>query len=73
MLILVQIRLLKHIVRKELNRLDEGWRTATREQQLAKLSWKKVAEYISKNGGSYHFGNSTCKKKWMQIESCVGH
>ncbi|KAK2804802.1 hypothetical protein FQN51_001444 [Onygenales sp. PD_10] len=32
-----------------------------------KISWKQVGEYIWKNGGSYHFGNATCKKKWAQI------
>jgi len=23
-----------------------------------------VGEYIFKNGGSYHFGNTTCRKRW---------
>ncbi|PWY89309.1 hypothetical protein BO70DRAFT_426931 [Aspergillus heteromorphus CBS 117.55] len=32
-----------------------------------KVSWKKVAQYISANGGSYHFGNATCKKKWCSV------
>ncbi|KGO71445.1 hypothetical protein PITC_051300 [Penicillium italicum] len=32
-----------------------------------KVSWKKVAEHIWVNGGSYHFGNATCKKKWCEI------
>ncbi|KAK4223277.1 hypothetical protein QBC38DRAFT_373427 [Podospora fimiseda] len=31
---------------------------------FTKIPWKKVAEYIATNGGSYHFGNSTCRKKW---------
>ncbi|KAJ5971264.1 uncharacterized protein N7479_001182 [Penicillium vulpinum] len=34
-----------------------------------KVSWKKVAEHIWKNGGSYHFGNATCKKKWCEIHN----
>lgn len=34
----------------------------------AKIPWKKVAEYIEKNGGSYRFGNATCRKKWDEIQ-----
>ncbi|KAJ5210121.1 hypothetical protein N7491_009932 [Penicillium cf. griseofulvum] len=34
-----------------------------------KVSWKKVAEHIWGNGGSYHFGNATCKKKWCEINN----
>ncbi|KAI9886177.1 MAG: hypothetical protein M1823_002029 [Watsoniomyces obsoletus] len=33
-----------------------------------KVPWKLVAEYIAKNGGSYHFGNATCRKKWDEIK-----
>ncbi|PYI03912.1 hypothetical protein BO78DRAFT_321634 [Aspergillus sclerotiicarbonarius CBS 121057] len=32
-----------------------------------KVSWKKVAQYIWAHGGSYHFGNATCKKKWCEV------
>ncbi|KAJ5664645.1 hypothetical protein N7462_011458 [Penicillium macrosclerotiorum] len=32
-----------------------------------KVSWKKVAQYIWNQGGSYQFGNATCKKKWCEI------
>ena len=35
--------------------------------QPPKVAWKKVAEYISEHGGSYQFGNATCKKKWCEI------
>ncbi|KAJ6015392.1 hypothetical protein N7540_009983 [Penicillium herquei] len=35
--------------------------------QPPKVSWKKVSEYIFANGGSYEFGNATCKKKWCEI------
>ncbi|KAI2786074.1 hypothetical protein POX_h09841 [Penicillium oxalicum] len=35
--------------------------------QPPKVSWKKVAQYIWANGGSYQFGNATCKKKWCDI------
>ncbi|KAF4768798.1 hypothetical protein N7455_008721 [Penicillium solitum] len=34
-----------------------------------KVSWKKVAEHIWANGGSYYFGNATCKKKWCEIHN----
>ncbi|KAJ5097654.1 hypothetical protein N7456_008375 [Penicillium angulare] len=37
--------------------------------QPPKVSWKKVAGYISKHGGSYQFGNATCKKKWCEIHN----
>jgi hypothetical protein len=33
-----------------------------------KIPWKKVAQYIWNHGGSYHFGNSTCKKKWCEVQ-----
>jgi hypothetical protein len=49
--------------------LDDGnYRTLTHGQKLAKISWKRVAEYIALGGGSYHFGNSTCKKKWSEMD-----
>ncbi|KAH7126835.1 hypothetical protein B0J11DRAFT_505558 [Dendryphion nanum] len=65
----IDIRLLKTSVRMELDKLDDAcYRQSTREQKLVKLSWKRVAEYIIENGGSYHFGNSTCKKKWAEID-----
>lgn len=35
--------------------------------KTAKIPWKKVAEYIVNNGGSYHFGNSTCRKRWDEL------
>ncbi|KAJ5463396.1 hypothetical protein N7475_008340 [Penicillium sp. IBT 31633x] len=34
-----------------------------------KVSWKKVAEHIWSQGGTYHFGNATCKKKWCEIHN----
>ncbi|KAJ4303944.1 hypothetical protein N0V88_001545 [Collariella sp. IMI 366227] len=33
----------------------------------SKVPWKKVAEYIIGHGGSYHFGNSTCRKRWDEL------
>ncbi|KAL4883760.1 hypothetical protein BJY04DRAFT_216100 [Aspergillus karnatakaensis] len=38
-----------------------------RGSQAAKIPWKKVAQYIRSHGGSYHFGNATCKKKWCVV------
>ncbi|KAJ5114501.1 hypothetical protein NUU61_000260 [Penicillium alfredii] len=35
--------------------------------QPPKVSWKKVAQHIWTHGGSYYFGNATCKKKWCEI------
>ncbi|KAK7739711.1 hypothetical protein SLS53_005680 [Cytospora paraplurivora] len=28
------------------------------------IPWKAVADYISENGGTYHFGNNTCHRRW---------
>ncbi|KAK7728497.1 hypothetical protein SLS57_002385 [Botryosphaeria dothidea] len=36
-----------------------------------KVPWKKVAEYIYNNEGSYHFGNATCKKQWLKIQGML--
>ncbi|KAL6239319.1 hypothetical protein BDW75DRAFT_227220 [Aspergillus navahoensis] len=36
-----------------------------------KIPWKKVAQYIWNHGGSYHFGNSTCKKKWCEVQGLL--
>ncbi|KAL5425263.1 hypothetical protein PMIN05_011999 [Paraphaeosphaeria minitans] len=64
---LVQLRLLREIVQQQLDSIDDGHRTIDVTARLNKVSWKKVGEYISKRGGSYHFGNSTCKKKWLEM------
>ncbi|KAJ5719852.1 hypothetical protein N7493_006730 [Penicillium malachiteum] len=51
--------------------------SATSEQlghvytQPPKVSWKKVSEYIFAHGGSYEFGNATCKKKWCEIHGIL--
>ncbi|KAK5011456.1 hypothetical protein LTR28_002625 [Elasticomyces elasticus] len=34
-----------------------------------KIAWKDVAARIKENGGSYMFGNSTCKKKWVELRA----
>ncbi|KAM7196573.1 hypothetical protein V8F33_006072 [Rhypophila sp. PSN 637] len=32
-----------------------------------RIPWGKVSEYIATHGGTYRFGNSTCKKKWLAL------
>jgi hypothetical protein len=53
-----QIRLLKKAVRK----LTQG------DPTKCKVPWKQVAEYVANNGGSYHFGNATCRKRWDELQ-----
>lgn len=31
-----------------------------------KIPWKQVSEWIYRHGGSYKFGNATCRKKWYE-------
>ncbi|KAI5928483.1 hypothetical protein F4810DRAFT_705425 [Camillea tinctor] len=54
----IDIRLLKKAVKK-LARGDDSSST--------KVPWKQVADYITDHGGSYHFGNATCRKKWDEL------
>ncbi|KAK4143109.1 uncharacterized protein C8A04DRAFT_29125 [Dichotomopilus funicola] len=35
--------------------------------QSSKIPWKKVAEHMVAHGASYHFGNSTCRKRWDEL------
>lgn len=65
-----QIGLLNESVRQEFDRIARLYadpKTLTRDQKLSKVQWKKVADYIEEEGGSYHFGNSTCKRKWLEL------
>ncbi|EEQ84755.1 uncharacterized protein BDCG_08024 [Blastomyces dermatitidis ER-3] len=62
------VRLLCEAVRKYANPIQDG---VGEDIKDPKISWKQVGEYISKNGGSYHFGNATCKKKWSQIQQDI--
>ncbi|EUC46135.1 hypothetical protein COCMIDRAFT_36222 [Bipolaris oryzae ATCC 44560] len=62
--------LLNETVLQELKRIESNLQNPSAlsiEQKLMKVSWKKVADYIEENGGSYHFGNSTCKRKWLEL------
>ncbi|OAX82003.1 hypothetical protein ACJ72_03652 [Emergomyces africanus] len=62
------VRLLCEAVRKYANPMRN---VAGEDIASPTISWKQVGEYIWKNGGSYHFGNATCKKKWAQIREDV--
>ena len=44
-------------------------RHATTRDDVTSLGipWKEVAQHIFDHGGSYRFGNATCKKKWMDV------
>jgi hypothetical protein len=55
-----QVRLLKRAVRKLINGSDPS---------KNRVPWKQVAEYIANNGGSYHFGNATCRKRWDELQA----
>ncbi|TVY43091.1 hypothetical protein LSUB1_G001238 [Lachnellula subtilissima] len=41
--------------------------TSSSDLSRNKVPWKSVAEYIANNGGSYHFGNATCRKRWDDL------
>lgn len=42
-------------------------RKGGRGRKGGKTPWKRVAEYIEGNGGSYRFGNATCRKMWDRL------
>ncbi|KAK5659713.1 hypothetical protein OQA88_924 [Cercophora sp. LCS_1] len=44
-----------------------SWPRGETNLSEAKIPWKAVAEYIVQQGGSYHFGNSTCRKRWDEL------
>ncbi|KAL1838457.1 hypothetical protein VTJ49DRAFT_2654 [Mycothermus thermophilus] len=54
---------------KDLHLLERAVRTlaTTRDLNPSKIPWKRVAEYIVAHGGTYHFGNSTCRKRWDEL------
>ena len=45
---------------------NEGIPLLKSEQATNKVSWKKVAEKMAERG-SYHYGNATVKKKYMEL------
>lgn len=62
--------MLNETVQHEFDRIERNLQnpySLSFEQKLTKVAWKKVADYIDENGGSYHFGNSTCKRKWLEL------
>ncbi|KAF1833808.1 hypothetical protein BDW02DRAFT_648109 [Decorospora gaudefroyi] len=66
----VDIELLNKTVQHEFDRIEGNLQnpySVSFDQKLSKVPWKKVAEYINDNGGTYHFGNSTCKRKWLEL------
>lgn len=53
-----------HLLKKAVGKL-----TPNSEISKGKVPWKQVAEYIANNGGSYHFGNATCRKRWDKLQA----
>ncbi|KAH8898191.1 hypothetical protein GQ53DRAFT_881205 [Thozetella sp. PMI_491] len=49
--------------------LEQAVRNFARGDDLrsARIPWKQVAEHIYANGGTYLFGNSTCRKRWDEL------
>lgn len=45
----------------------ESRRSGGNPAQYGKVKWMLVAQYIKEKGGSYHFGNATCRKKWDEL------
>lgn len=67
---MLQISLLKQAVRnyfRETKHSGGEGRKFSEDADIAKIPWKKVAKWIADHGGSYHFGNATCKKKWESL------
>ncbi|KAK7458580.1 hypothetical protein CaCOL14_007009 [Colletotrichum acutatum] len=51
-----------HLLQRAVRKFAKGSDPAS-----TKIPWKQVAEYIQRNGGSYLFGNATCRKKWDEL------
>ncbi len=72
-----QVQLLKKAIEcidhdSRLHSTTQMNRNAAKGGKTVKISWKLVAEFIACNGGSYHFGNATCRKKWDEIQRNMG-
>ncbi|KAI9771864.1 MAG: hypothetical protein M1840_001634 [Geoglossum simile] len=64
------IRLLQRAVEDLAASSDSTQAFSLQNNKNVKIPWKQVAEYIAKHGGSYHFGNATCRKKWDETRNC---
>ncbi|KAF1959021.1 hypothetical protein CC80DRAFT_502902 [Byssothecium circinans] len=62
------IRLLQEDVEQQLDSFADIYPTLSRTARLSKMSWKRTSAYIVEHGGSYAFGNATCKKKWADLQ-----
>ncbi|GJD05265.1 hypothetical protein ColKHC_14090 [Colletotrichum higginsianum] len=51
-----------HLLQRAVRKFAKG-----NDPASTKIPWKQVAEYIQRNGGSYLFGNATCRKKWDEL------
>ncbi|GKT52738.1 hypothetical protein ColTof4_14237 [Colletotrichum tofieldiae] len=51
-----------HLLQRAVRKFAKG-----NDPASTKIPWKLVAEYIQRNGGSYLFGNATCRKKWDEL------
>ncbi|OIW33104.1 hypothetical protein CONLIGDRAFT_640259 [Coniochaeta ligniaria NRRL 30616] len=58
----------RHRLNVTLRLLEQGVRSFTSgsDVRTPKIPWMRVAAYIKDNGG-YHFGNSTCRKRWDEL------
>ncbi|KAF6808300.1 hypothetical protein CSOJ01_07623 [Colletotrichum sojae] len=54
-----------YLLRKAVRKYSKG-----NDPASSKIPWKQVAEYIQRNGGTYLFGNATCRKKWDGLVVC---
>ncbi|CAG5178055.1 uncharacterized protein ALTATR162_LOCUS8512 [Alternaria atra] len=65
----IDLELLDESVQQEFDRIESNLQnpySISFDQKISKVAWKKVAEFIADNGGSYHFGNATCKRRWLE-------
>ncbi|CAN9303932.1 unnamed protein product [Alternaria alternata] len=65
----VDLELLDDAVQQEFDRIESSLQnpySLSFDQKIQKVAWKKVAEFIADSGGSYHFGNATCKRRWLE-------
>lgn len=60
----LDLKLLRESVEKYQRRAQEKVKGGRRGKRIP---WMAVAEDIKNNGGSYHFGNATCRKRWDKL------